>query len=157
MLVAQVMNPDARRVVEGTSLREAVEHLVASQVSDLAVVDVRGHLVGILSEGDVLRTLIPDLNEVVSAGGSLNDACRFFLESGPHLAEQKIDPLLIRNPITVSPEDPLLKVATVMVDRMLRRVPVVDEGRFVGSISRADLAWALIRGDDEDSSLETKR
>ena len=149
MLVAQVMNSDARRVLEGTSLREAVEHLVASQVSDLAVVDSRDHLVGILSEGDVLCVLIPDLNEVVSAGGSLNDVCRFFLENGPQLAEQKIDPLIIRNPISVAPDDPLLKVATVMVDRMLRRVPVVDGGLFVGSISRADLAWALIRGDDE--------
>lgn len=147
MLVAQVMNHDARRVIEGTSIREAVEHLVATQVSDLAVVDNQENLVGILSEGDVLRILIPDLNEVISAGGSLDDACRFFLENGPHLAEQTIDPLIIRNPITVSPDDPLLKVATVMVDRMLRRVPVVDKGRFVGSISRADLASALIRGD----------
>lgn len=156
MLVADVMDPHAHRLLEGTSVRDAVEYLVSSRVSDLAVVDADEKLVGILSEGDVLRILIPDMNEVLSAGGSLNDACRYFLTNGPQLAAQEITPLIIRNPITASPQDPLLKVATVMVDRMLRRVPVVEDGRFVGSISRADLARALVRGTQESDDRETR-
>ena len=52
--------------------------------------------------------------------------------------------LIIADPITVHPDDPLLKAAAVMTSRMIRRLPVVHEGRFIGTVSRADICWALL-------------
>ena len=69
-----------------------------------------------------------------------------FLDNGRNLALDSIKRLIIYNPITVTPDEDLLKVSTVMVEKMIRRLPVVERGRFVGSISRADVCWALLCG-----------
>lgn len=51
---------------------------------------------------------------------------------------------MIRDPIVLSPDDDLLRVADIMVTRQIRRLPVVDGQRAVGSISRADLCRVLL-------------
>jgi len=147
MLVRDVMNPKAARIGFSSTLQQAAELLVLSQASDLVVVDEEGLFVGVVSEGDLIRAMMPDMQEVVSSGGTLRDAFRVFLGAGRDLAQQPIKSLVISNPITVSPDDELLKVATAMIDNVIRRLPVVQEGRFVGSISRADICWAALCAD----------
>lgn len=147
MLVRDVMNPKAARIGVRSTLQQAADLLVLSQASDLVVVDEEGRFVGVVSEGDLIRAVMPDLDEVIAAGGSLRDAFQIFLAAGRDLAFQPIQGLIISNPITVRPDDELLKVATAMIDRVIRRLPVVEEGRFVGTISRADICWAVLCAD----------
>lgn len=138
------MDQKVARIGVSTNFQEAAELLVLTQASDLIVVDPQGQFVGVVSEGDFLRALIPDYNEVKEAGGSLADAFRIFVDNGQDLARQSISRLIIRHPITVSPEDELLSVAAIMIEKMIRRLPVVQAGRFCGTISRADIAWAVL-------------
>ena len=55
-----------------------------------------------------------------------------------------IDPLVVRDPITVHSTDEIARAAVVMIDRGIRRLPVVDDGTLVGTLSRADLCRAVI-------------
>lgn len=142
--IHDIMDEKVARIGVSTTFQEAAELLVLTQASDLIVVDPQGNFVGVVSEGDLIRSLIPDYNEVSHAGGSLEDAFRIFIENGDDLARQPINRLIIRNPITVAPDDELLQVATVMVEKMIRRLPVVQDGRFLGTVSRADIAWAVL-------------
>ncbi len=145
MRIKDIMDQKVARIGESTTFQEAAELMALTRVSDLMVVDPDGLFVGVVSEGDLIRHLIPDYNEVRQAGGSMEDAFRLFLENGQDLARQAIDRLIIRYPITVSPEDELLKVSSIMIEKMIRRLPVVDDkGKFYGTVSRADVAWAIL-------------
>lgn len=144
VLVGDVMNRRSARISTEAPMSLAAEFLVVTQASDLMVVDEEGRYVGVLSEGDILRAIMPDFEGLIESGASLREAFRAFLESGRHYADQPIARLIIRTSITVGPEDELLKAATVMVAKQIRRLPVVEDGRLLGTISRADVCWALL-------------
>jgi CBS domain-containing protein len=144
MRVSDVMNIKVAVISVDATMRLAAELLTLTQAADLIVVDAERNFLGVVSEGDLIRALLPDFNEVVKAGGSLDAATQMFLDNGRNLEHESIKRLIIFNPITVTPDEDLLKVSTVMMEKMIRRLPVVERGRFVGSISRADICWALL-------------
>ena len=147
MQVREVMEQKVARIGVSTTFQEAADLLALTQASDLIVVDADDRFVGVVSEGDLLRALIPDYKEVVAAGGSIQDAFRIFIEKGRDLAAQPITRLIIRHPITVAPGDDLLGVAAIMIEKMIRRLPVVENRRFLGTIARSDIVWAVLSKD----------
>jgi CBS domain-containing protein len=55
-----------------------------------------------------------------------------------------IDPLVIHNAITLKTTDDIAQAAVVMIEKQIRRLPVVDDGKLVGTVSRADICRAVI-------------
>jgi CBS domain-containing protein len=108
------------------------------------VVDDDDNFYGVLSEGDILRTALPDIDEILTEGGTLDDAFAIFMRKGRELSSLPIVPLIIKEPIVVSPEDHIAKAATVLLDKQIRLLPVVQEGKLVGVISRADVCRAVV-------------
>ncbi|MBB5867757.1 CBS domain-containing protein [Allocatelliglobosispora scoriae] len=115
-----------------------------SEVGQLMVLDHEGRFVGSLSEEDLVRAVLPGFDDVTAGGGTLADAFRIFLERGRVLADRVVDPLVVRDAATVRSTDELARAAIVMIDRGIRRLPVVDDGKLVGTLSRADLCRAVI-------------
>lgn len=144
MRIGEVMDRRTARITVDAPMSLAAELLVLSQASDLMVVDDDGRYLGVLSEGDILRAVMPDFEGLLESGASLQDAFGIFLDNGRQYGDQPIRRLVIRKSITVSPNDELLKAATVMVTKQIRRLPVVDDERLVGTVSRADLCWAIL-------------
>jgi CBS domain-containing protein len=144
LLVREIMTSFPAYVRLGADVRRAAEVVCVSEVGHLMVIDADGAFVGTLSEEDLVRGLLPGFAEVTAAGGALADAFRLFLERGRELADRVIDPLVVRDPVTVRPTDELARAAVVMVDQGIRRLPVVDNGSLVGTLSRADLCRAVI-------------
>jgi len=125
-------------------MRQAAKIVSSADVSDLMVIDRQDNFVGVLSEGDLLRAILPNFDEVLAAGESLSAAFRFFVKKGRDVSSLSIDPLIIRNPITVKPDDDVAQIATILVQMQIRRLPVVLNDRLVGTISRADICRAVI-------------
>ena len=144
MLVSDVMTAFPSYIRLGASIRRAAEMLSVSEVGHLMVLDHDSRFVGSLSEEDVVRAMLPGFGDVTAAGGTLADAFRVFLERGRALADRVIDPLVVRDAATVRPTDEIARAAIVMIDRGIRRLPVVDNGALVGTLSRADLCRAVI-------------
>lgn len=138
------MTTPALSVAPDAMLDEAARLLASSDASDLMVADAEGMLVGVLSEGDLIRAVLPDLDEILGAGGSLTDAMRAFVAKGRQLAGRGIRPYVIHEPLTVAPSDHAAVAAAALIEHQIRRLPVVDGGRLVGTISRSDLARAVI-------------
>jgi CBS domain-containing protein len=145
MRIGDVMDRKAARIPVTAPMSLAAELLVLSRASDLMVVDDEGRYVGVLAEGDLLHALMPDFEGLMDSGASLADAFRIFVDSGREYADQPIGRLVIRKSITVGPEDELLMAATVMVTKGIRRLAVVDGERLLGTVSRADVCWALLQ------------
>jgi CBS domain-containing protein len=144
MLVSNIMNIFPVWVYSDTNVRHAAEVFSLVEVSDIMVIDQAQNFIGVLSEGDLLRSLLPDLEEILGVGGTLTDAFYLFIQKGSKMANQPIARLIIQDPITVKPGDEVAKAATIMVQKQIRRLPVVENNRLVGTISRSDICRSVI-------------
>src|SRR3954465_3674253 len=136
-------NRFARIRAESTMFQAAATVALAGS-SDLMVIDRPGAFVGRVAEGDILRAALPDIDEILEAGGSLDVAFARFLEKAHDLSALPIAPLVIRDPIPVPPDDHVARAVVVLVERGIRLLPVVRDGRLLGVVSRADVCNAVV-------------
>lgn len=144
MLVRDIMAVHPICIYVDADMRRAAKIVSIAEASDLMVIDLQDKFVGVLSEGDLIRALLPDFGEILAAGESLSDAFRLFVDKGRDLASRSIAPLIIRNPITVKPDDNVARIATILVQMQIRRLPVVENDQLLGTISRADICRGVI-------------
>jgi CBS domain-containing protein len=143
MKVRDVMTPNVISVKADESILSAVRLMLQNRISGLPVVDAAGKLVGIVTEADFLRRgeigttrPRPKWLEFIIGPGRLAD--EYVHESG-----RKVDEVMTPDPVTVTEDDSLEKVVTLMERRRIKRLPVVRNGQMVGIISRANLMHAL--------------
>jgi CBS domain-containing protein len=144
VLVRDVMTIYPVHIDQNATMHRAAEIISISEVSDLMVVDNMKNFMGVLSEGDVIRAVLPNFDEILAAGGTLNDAFQFFVRKGQELAKRRIAPLVIRDAIVLKPTDDAAMAAATLVEKQIRRLPVVDAGKLVGTVSRADICRAVV-------------
>jgi CBS domain-containing protein len=143
MQILEIMNINVARIRTGTALHKAAEIAAWSNASDLVVVDENDQFLGVVSEGDMMRAALPKLNEILDAGGIAQEVYSLIEEKGRALAGVAVDEIMIKKPITVSSKDRIHKAAALMATGGIRRLPVVDDGKLVGTVSRADICRAV--------------
>jgi CBS domain-containing protein len=142
--VKYFMTVRTARIRHTSNIQHAAELVALSNVSDLMVVDEDDNFRGVLSEGDILRTALPDIDQILEEGGSLVDAFGILLDKGRALSALPITSLIIDEPLVVDPDDHVARAATVLLDRQIRVLPVVKAGKLVGTVSRGDLCRAIV-------------
>ena len=145
MQVREIMNINAIRILCGSTMAKAAELAAISNASGLFVVDEEDNFIGVLSEGDMMRTILPEMSEVMNVGRNLRETYNISSEKGAKLGSEPIDNHLIPDPITLKPEDSLLKAATTMAVKKMRRLPVVKNGKLIGTVSRGDICKAVLK------------
>ncbi len=145
MRVRDLMERDIVTVTEETKLREVVRVLSASGVSGIPVVDDNRRLVGIVTEHDVIKTLMPTYEEIISEESAKLDVSSIITRAY-EVRDTAVSTLMTRNVITLEEDDPVIKAASTMLIKKLKLVPVVREGEPVGTVSRIDIAQALLQG-----------
>lgn len=141
MKVEQIMTRDVIAVAPDAPIAEAARLLVENGISGLPVVDARGTVVGILSEGDLIvrqkpRERLPWWRRFFAEGEEL--ARQYQKSMGTTVAE-----VMTRSVICVTPDLPIESAAALLDEHRIRRVPVVAAGTLVGIVSRGDLVRAL--------------
>lgn len=124
-------------------IREAIARMISHQVSGMPVIDANGTLVGMVTEGDFLRrpemhTEAPRRRWLELLLGPGSDATDYVHSHG-----HTVHDVMSRNVVTVDRETPLSEVVNLMEEHAIKRIPVLDDGRVVGIVSRADLMSAL--------------
>ena len=145
MRVTDLMTRNCISVLPSTTLADAARIMLANHVTGLPVLDTDGKLVGIVSEGDLLRRA-----ELGTDGQPVNWLKAFLIPSS--VAEdyvvthsRHVSGVMTHNPVSVTPATELNEVAELMLRKHIKRLPVLDEGKLVGVISRTDLLRALVR------------
>lgn len=144
MRVKDIMTPHVIAVTETASLWVALELLVARRVSALAVLDEAGVPIGLLSEGDLLRRAELGtqkrrpgwLEFLLGSGRTAQD---YVQSHGRHVGE-----VMTRGVITIGEEADITEGVDLMLQRKIKRLIVVRDGRAVGVLSRSDLLKALM-------------
>jgi predicted transcriptional regulator len=117
--------------------------MLQNKISGLPVVDAKGQLVGMVTEGDFLRR-----GEL----GTRRQRARWleFLLGTGRLADEyvqssgrKVSQVMTPDPKTITPQTPLEEVVRLMEHHRIKRLPVVHDGKVVGIVSRANLLRAL--------------
>ena len=149
MTVRDVMTTAVVSVRPSTPLKEVARLLIDFRVSGLPVVDDDGRVVGVVSEADFLvkeqgPTAVPHRHLARLLGESAESRAQLAKLSATTAGECMTAP-----PITVRPGCSTSEAARMMTARGVNRLPVVDEGRLVGIVTRADLVRAFVRSDEE--------
>jgi len=145
MKVNDLMTTDVITVTPETSLRDAARVLEENEISGVPVVDEGEAVVGVLSEADV----------VVKASGEVPGTrlLGWLLESDMGLEEKirahTVGDAMSAPAITIRRDRPIHEAAKVMAAEGVNRLPVVDGGRLVGIVTRADVVRAFTRSDAE--------
>ena len=138
MLVREVMSSPAVTVAPRTSVKEGLRILDRHRVTALPVVAPDGHLLGIVSEADLL-------NEAVRHDDRIHLIPHEHADHPPLSVEDVMSMLSM----TVSPEDDLSDAVELMTGTAVKSLPVVERGRVVGVVSRSDIVHLLARSDDQ--------
>ena len=146
MNAAEIMTKEVVTVRPDTSVGEIAGLLLDHKISALPVVDDDRHIVGIVSEGDLLGQ--------PPSGSPRAWWLRLFNESAVCLEEiataryLTARDVMTKPVVTVVDETPIDVLATLMRRRRVKRVPVLQDGKLVGIVSRTDLLEALMRRAD---------
>ena len=142
-----VMTQPATTLRDDAPLEQAIALMLERGISGLPVVDQYGRLLGMLTEGDLLRRV-----EVGTSEHHRSGWWDFIRGPGRNAAEyvrthsRRVSDLMTRNPASVSEGTPLSDVVELMESRRIKRVPVMRDDMVVGIVSRSDLLRAVGAG-----------
>ncbi|MBF0436279.1 MAG: CBS domain-containing protein [Magnetococcales bacterium] len=145
MFVKDAMTRHVKTVRKGDAIRTVANIICLDKISGLPVVSEDNHLLGIISEKDILNALLPSYSEF------LHDPIRArnfeSMEDSYHGILNKTVAEVMRSKVfTTSPNDPIMKAASQMSLHKIRRIPVVESGDIlVGIISLGDVHKAIFQ------------
>jgi CBS domain-containing protein len=143
MNAADMMTSPVVTIGPDATVRDAAWIMLTHRISAVPVLDGQGRLVGILSEGDLLRRAETGTQRRRSwwgtfGVGSEELAAEFVKSHGRRVAD-----VMSRNVITAGEDTPAPEIARLMETHGIKRVPIVADGKLVGIVSRADFLTAL--------------
>jgi CBS domain-containing protein len=143
MLAKDIMSSPVISIEPSASIAEAARLMLSHHISGLPVVLADGRLVGMVSEGDFLRR--SEIGTEQKHSGWLS----FFLSPGKAADEyvrshgRRIEEIMSDNVVCTRPDAPLEEIVGQMIDRNIKRLPVVLDNKLEGIVSRSDLLRAL--------------
>ncbi|MHB8809468.1 MAG: CBS domain-containing protein [Desulfobulbaceae bacterium] len=144
-----IMTREVVTVQETLSVRELAKILLDKKISGVPVVDIQGGLIGVVTENDLIdQTKKVHIPTVMAFFDSF-----VFLENPERLekdlkkmAAATVADICSREVVSVTPATPLDELATLMAEKKVHTLPVMDDGRLVGVIGKSDIIRTLAQG-----------
>jgi len=149
MKVRDAMTSTVITVQPETPLKEVAELLVERRISGVPVVDREGMPLGIVSEADFVT------KEAAGADARRHSWLRWFNGASEERHERELvaartaGDAMSAPAVVIDADRPLSEAAQRMADHRVNRLPVLEDGRLAGILTRADIVRAFARGDDD--------
>jgi CBS domain-containing protein len=143
MKAADVMVTDVITIGPDACVQDVAQTLVSARIGGVPVVGPNGELLGIISEGDLMHRVEAGTGRrrpwwLMGLTGKEVLAAEFIREHS-----RKVTDVMTREVVTATPDTPLWKIANLLEKNAIKRLPIVEKGKVVGIVSRANLLQAL--------------
>ena len=146
LTVREIMTTAVVTAKPETTVRELADILAKNKISGVPVVDDEGRVLGMVSEADIILQdadlhfpyYIQFLESVIYLQSVHKFEERFRKQIG-----SKVSEIMTEEVVSATPEATVREVATLMADRNVNRLPVTENGRLVGIVTRGDIVRAI--------------
>ncbi len=143
MKVSEVMSTGLLVASPDDLVKSVIRKMVMRRCGSIPVVDEANRLLGVIAIRDVMIPLYPNMGEYVHDAVHTRDFEEMEGEYGK-LLEKSASEVMTANPMTVAADDPILKAASYMGLKHLRRIPVTDDANILlGMVSIGDINRGL--------------
>jgi predicted transcriptional regulator len=122
MKAADIMHKPVLATTPRASVRDVAAQIVLNGISGMPVAEKEGKVLGVITEADVLEAL----------------------NNGERLEKLTAEEIMSDDPVTVDTETPVEKVIQLLNEEGIVRIPVTEQGKLVGIISRCDVIKAVL-------------
>ncbi|MCW9048341.1 MAG: CBS domain-containing protein [Gammaproteobacteria bacterium] len=144
MIVNDIMNTSVKTANIDTLIQDIASIMCFNKISGVPVIDSDDKLIGVLSEKDILKAMFPDVGQIMQEGGIPDFESIEADYKG--LLNKKAGELMTQTVASVRAEMPLLKAASMMCVKQIRRIPVTDsDNKLIGIISIGDVHKAIFQ------------
>jgi CBS domain-containing protein len=153
MRARELMSTPVITIRPEASLKDLAEVMVAHGISGLPVVDRGGTLLGIVSESDVMEKIEGGIASETEAGfPRLLTVLTKALDGAPKTTARTAADLMTARVVSAGPDATVQELVHLMITYDVNRIPIVEAGRVVGIVTRADIVRVLAR---PDAAIET--
>ncbi len=159
MLVKEMMARNLTTLSSSETVESAARKMIEHRISGAPVVDSEGKLVGILSDSDILKhmkTVVDDEVGMRYLSGTEHALSLFImLAEKDHevrdsvlrrLRMAQVGKAMTKRVITAKPGDSLESVAALMIENNVNRIPIVENDKLVGMVTKSDFARFIATG-----------
>jgi CBS domain-containing protein len=130
-------------VKPSASVQQVAKILLERRISAVPVVDDDGKLIGIVSEGDLLRRAEAGTERRRPWWLAMLTDERALAADYVKAHAQNVKDVMTTRVVTAAPDTPLHEIASLLEDNSIKRVPIVEHGQLLGIVSRANLVQAV--------------
>jgi CBS domain-containing protein len=142
MLVHEVMSTGVETAKKTDTVRSVVIKMMNRHCGAIPVVEGNDRLVGMVTLRDVLLPMYPNYGDYIHDAVHSRDFMEME-EAYPEVLGKKVEDIMSSNPLTISPNAPVLEAASYMGLKNFRRIPVVEKHKLVGMVSIGDINRGL--------------
>jgi CBS domain-containing protein len=156
MRIKQIMTRDVQVVRPDESIAEVAKRFAQHEIHGAPVVDGEGRLVGIVTESDIIHAaktkyttynmVYPSIHQFgveFKEGVAYSELTKAFED----IKHTPVSDIMTKNVISAAPDDMVEEVAPMMIKNKINRVPVVDNGKVVGIVTRGDILRGMFRSE----------
>jgi CBS domain-containing protein len=139
MRAKDVMRSEVQCVSETTTLRELSRAFRRHGVTTLSVINDQAELVGVVTEAELLKAMLPGY-------GELQDDLHYMLDfeyledRADEVESMPVRDIMLRGAISVNENTPLMRVISLFLLKACSHIPVVHDKKIVGVVTRTDIA-----------------
>jgi CBS domain-containing protein len=149
LTVRDIMQKDVITVHPGDTVRELAGVLAEHKISGVPVVDDEGGVIGMVTEADVIlqdaEFHFPYYVQFLESVIYLQSVAKFEQRLRKAFGV-KVEEVMSKEVVELSPDATIYDAATLMTDHKVNRLPVIEEGRLIGIVTRGDIVQAIARG-----------
>ena len=149
LTASQIMTRQFLTILPEMSVEELARLLLRKDVTGAVVIDKKGKLLGVVTEGDLIAK---EKNLHLPTVVSLFDSA-IYLGTSEHfkgelqkMVATKVNDIYTKTPVTIDLTTSLADIATIMSEKRIHFLPVMHEGRVEGVVVRREILRALAKG-----------
>ena len=152
--VRDLMTTQVITVKPTDTVRQAVIKMALDNVTGAPVVDNRNHVLGVISQTDILQLILKyqdKLDEEIHSEHLLSQPMDTDNQSADmtlinkEFSGMKVEDIMVRSTLYTTPDAAIVEALRMMMKMDVNRLPVLEQGILVGTVSRSDVIFAIYK------------